>query len=402
MNTLDKKNIIVGITGGIAAYKSADLVRRLREAGAEVRVVMTRAAKEFITPLTLQAVSGHAVHTDLLDPNAEAAMGHIELARWADLIVIAPASADFLAKFTHGLANDLLSTLCLATAAPIVLVPAMNQQMWLNAATQDNIQVLQKRGVHLFGPAEGSQACGEFGPGRMPEPKDILNYIAHFLFPKFLKNKKIIITAGATRENIDPVRYISNRSSGKMGFSLAEAAAIAGAQVTLIAGPTHLNTPHQVKFISVETAEEMYEAVQNHIKNCDLFIGAAAVTDYRVKNSAAKKIKKTKADLKLDLIENPDIIAAVSKFAKKLFLVGFAAETDHLIENAKKKLQDKKLDLVIANQVGDKEQGFESDYNQVVALWKNGQREFPLQTKKQLAFQLIQFIAEQYHAKNST
>lgn len=402
MNTLDKKNIIVGITGGIAAYKSADLVRRLREVGAEVRVVMTRAAKEFITPLTLQAVSGHAVHTDLLDPNAEAAMGHIELARWANLIVIAPASADFLAKFTHGFANDLLSAVCLASAAPVVLVPAMNQQMWLNAATQDNIKILQKRGVHLFGPAEGSQACGEFGPGRMPEPKDILNYITHFLFPKFLKDKKIIITAGATRENIDPVRYISNRSSGKMGFALAEAAAIAGAKVILIAGPTHLDTPNQVQLISVETAEQMFEAVQKNIKSCDLFIGAAAVTDYRVKAPAAKKIKKSKSDLHLDLIENTDILASVSKMTKKPFLIGFAAETENLIANAKKKLQDKKLDLVIANQVGGKDQGFESDTNQVIALWKNGQHEFHLQTKKQLAFKLMHFIAEKYHAKNST
>lgn len=402
MNTLGKKKIIVGVTGGIAAYKIPDLIRRLRERGAEVRVVMTQSAKAFITPLTLQAVSGQIVHTDLLDTAAEAAMGHIELARWADLILIAPTSADFLARYTHGLANDLLSTLCLATTAPVVLVPAMNQQMWLNQATLENVNLLLKRGVHLFGPAEGSQACGEMGPGRMPEPMDILRYISHFLAPKELLNKKIVVTAGATREYIDPVRYITNRSSGKMGFAIAEAAATSGAKVTLITGPAQISTPYNTNRIDIETAEEMLHAVQKEIKNCDIFIACAAVTDYKPKTTAKQKIKKTNKEIDLPLVLNPDILATIAKAKQRPFIVGFAAETEDLIKNAKQKLQEKNLDMIIANSVDKNNQGFESDYNQATVLWKNGQHNFSLATKKQLAFELIQFITEQYAAKNST
>lgn len=398
MDALQNKNILVGVTGGIAAYKSPDLVRRLREVGANVQVVMTPAAKEFITPLTLQAVSGNAVHSDLLDPSAEAAMGHIELARWADLILIAPASADFIARLAHGQANDLLSTLCLATTAKIILAPAMNQQMWLNAATQENIQRLLGRGMDVFGPAEGSQACGEFGPGRMLEPQQLLQYLLHLITPKLFKGERMLITAGSTREAIDPIRYISNRSSGKMGFALAEAASAAGADVVLIAGPTNLPTPYKVLRIDVETGKEMYRAVHSHVENCDLFLAAAAVADYRCKTIAQQKIKRSKDELTLVLTPNPDILASVVKLPKQPFVVGFAAETEKLLINAQKKFDKKQLDLIIANHVGLKEQGFESDYNEVTVLWETGQRSFPLANKKQLAADLMVLIAERYAA----
>ncbi len=400
MDALKNKKILLGVTGGIAAYKSADLVRRLKENGAQVQVVMTPAAKEFITPLTLQAVSGNPVHTDLLDSSAEAAMGHIELARWADIILIAPASADFIARLAHGYANDLLSTVCLATTAKIVVAPAMNQQMWLNAATQENVQRLLGRRMDLFGPTEGSQACGEFGPGRMLEPQQLLQYLAHLLTPKLFKGEHILITAGPTREAIDPIRYISNRSSGKMGFALAEAASAAGAEVTLITGPTNLPSPYKVLRIEVESGKEMYRAVHKHIGNCDLFLAAAAVADYRCQTIAAQKIKKTKEELTLQLSPNPDILASVVNLPKLPFLVGFAAETEKVIANATKKLHGKKLDIIIANKVGTKEQGFESDYNEVTVLWKEGQLKFPLTNKKQLAANLMNLIAEQYYAKN--
>lgn len=401
MDALKDKKILLGITGGIAAYKSADLVRRLRETGAEVHVVMTAAAKEFITPLTLQALSGNPVHLDLLDSTAEAAMGHIQLARWAQMVVIAPASADFIARLAHGHANDLLSTICLATTAKIVVAPAMNQQMWLNAATQENVQRILGRGINVFGPAEGSQACGEFGPGRMLEPQQVLQYLSHLLTPKLFNGERILITAGPTREPIDPIRYISNRSSGKMGFALAETASAAGAEVILISGPTNLVTPYKALRINVETAKEMYQAVHQYVNNCDLFLANAAVADYRCKTIEQQKIKKKKQEMTLHLSQNRDILASVVNLSKQIFVVGFAAETDKVIVNAKKKLQEKSLNLMIANQVGSKEQGFESDYNEVTALWNKGQRKFPLATKKQLALDLMTLIAERYYAENS-
>lgn len=402
MHKLINKKILLGITGGIAAYKSADLVRRLREVGAEVKVVMTSAAKEFITPLTMQAVSANPVYQDLFDPAAEAAMGHIKLARWADLILIAPASADFLARLAQGHANDLLTTLCLATTAPIMLAPAMNQQMWLNLATQTNVKVLNERGIRLLGPAEGDQACGEVGPGRMLEPLQIIAEVSKLWCEPFLLNKKIIITAGPTQEPIDPVRYLSNHSSGKMGFALADAAVANGADVTLISGPVNLATPAHVNRINVQTAAEMYAAVFSVINQCDIFISTAAVADYKIKHASDKKIKKNTATMLLELDKNPDILKEVANLPVRPFVVGFAAETDQLIENAKAKLMDKKLDMIAANWVGTKEQGFGSDDNQLTVLWKNGQQILPLMNKKQLAYELIQLIAEHYYAKNST
>jgi phosphopantothenoylcysteine decarboxylase/phosphopantothenate--cysteine ligase len=393
MNSLNKQRILLGITGGIAAYKSADLVRRLREAGAEVRVVMTRAALEFMTPLTLQAISGYPVHTNLFDTNAEAAMGHIELARWADVILIAPTSTDFMAKLAYGHADDLLSTLCLATTAPIILAPAMNQQMWSNSITQENAQRLIARGMQLIGPAEGSQACGEIGLGRLVEPAEIIDYLANFLAPKLLLNKTVVITAGPTREIIDPVRFISNRSSGKMGYALAEAARNSGATVILVSGPVHLPAPHGIKIMAVQSATEMQQAVLTVIKDCDIFIAAAAVADYRCATPAQQKIKKQETALILTLERNPDILAIVAELPNRPFCVGFAAETENMIENAQIKLRDKKLDMIAANQVGLINSGFDSDQNQLTILWKNGQQVLPLASKKQLAMQLMQLVA---------
>jgi phosphopantothenoylcysteine decarboxylase / phosphopantothenate---cysteine ligase len=393
MNALNSKHILLGVTGGIAAYKSADLVRRLREAGAEVEVVMTDGAQAFITPLTLQAVSGNVVRTTLFDPNAEAAMGHIELARWADVVIVAPASADFMAKLSYGHADDLLSTLCLASTAPLVLAPAMNQQMWINSVTQENVRRLLKRGVKLLGPADGSQACGEIGPGRMVEPLEIINFLDNIFVPKILSGKSVVITAGPTQEMIDPVRYITNKSSGKMGYALAEAAAAAGANVTLISGPVHLTAPHNVRCINVNTAQEMLNAVQKEIKHCNIFIAAAAVADYRCVDIAQQKIKKEKNNLVLQLERNPDILATVAKLAKKPFCVGFAAETENVIAYAKKKFKEKNLDLIIANQVGE-DKGFDSNQNQVTVISAKSEKTFPLMSKKYLAAALIKLITE--------
>lgn len=400
--TSDGKKILLGITGGIAAYKSADLVRRLKEQACDVRVVMTTAAQAFITPLTLQAVSGYPVATDLFDPAAEAAMGHIELARWADQVLIAPASADFIARLAHGHTNDLLSTLCLATTAPIILAPAMNQQMWLHPATQYNVSILQQRGVQLLGPATGSQACGETGPGRMLEPVEIVNLLNPQIRSLLkLKDKKIIITAGPTQEAIDPVRYITNRSSGKMGFALAEAAALAGAAVTLITGPVNLTTPFKVERIDVKTALEMQQAVKNTVDGCDIFIGTAAVADYRCENKANQKIKKNHQDkLVIEFIKNPDILAEVARLTPKPLVIGFAAETENIITNAKNKLDNKKLDLIIANQVGEN-LAFDQDNNQVVVISHDKQEQLPLLSKKLLARELIKLIAKYYETKNS-
>jgi len=393
MPHLAHKQVLLGITGGIAAYKSAELVRRLRDAGATVRVVMTPAACEFITPLTLQALSGQPVHLDLLDPAAEAAMGHIELARWADVVLVAPASADFMARVAAGIADDLLSTLCLATQAPLLFAPAMNQAMWSNAATQQNLKTLASRGVRFAGPAEGAQACGDTGPGRMLEVPDLVSAAIGVFAGGPLTGVRVMLTAGPTREAIDPVRYISNSSSGKMGFALAAAAAEAGANVTLVAGPVSLPTPAGVSRIDVVTAAEMHTAVMTRVADCDVFIGCAAVADYRAADIAPQKIKKTGETLALHLVRNPDIIAAVAAHRPRPFTVGFAAETNDLLVHARQKLERKGLDLVIANDVSRSDIGFGSDHNEVQVVSIRGERAPLAGTKRAVARALIAEIS---------
>ncbi|MGI0119221.1 bifunctional phosphopantothenoylcysteine decarboxylase/phosphopantothenate--cysteine ligase CoaBC [Zooshikella sp. RANM57] len=399
MHQLQSKKIVLGITGGIAAYKSAELVRRLRDAGAEVRVVMSKGAQAFITPLTFQALSGHPVHTELLTPEAEAGMNHIELARWADLVIIAPATANCLSSLAQGRADDLLSTLCLATQAPLCIAPAMNQQMWQHAATQHNLQCLIDRGVRCFGPAQGFQACGEVGPGRMLEAAEIAQLCAEQFSPKTLVGHHVVITAGPTREAIDPVRYISNHSSGKMGFALAQAAIDAGADVTLISGPVQLTTPAGVKRIDVDSAEAMHKAVQEHTVNAAIFIGCAAVADYRPAQVAPQKLKKdptnTDQTMTLTLVRNPDIIASVASKQPKPFVVGFAAETEALEQHAKDKLARKKLDMIIANDVSQSNIGFNSDQNAVTVFTATKRISLEQTTKHALAKQLISLIHEQ-------
>ncbi|MBZ2189071.1 bifunctional phosphopantothenoylcysteine decarboxylase/phosphopantothenate--cysteine ligase CoaBC [Alcanivorax sp. JB21] len=397
MERLVNKRILLGVTGGIAAYKSADLVRRLQDAGAEVRVVMTAGACEFITPLTMQALSGHPVHTDLLDPRAEAAMGHIELARWADLVLIAPASANFMARMAHGHGNDLLTTLCLATGAPIALAPAMNQQMWADTATQKNLLILQEKGVRLFGPGSGSQACGEVGPGRMLEPAEIAQMAAEVFDHDLLTGLHVVINAGPTREAIDPVRYITNQSSGKMGFAIAEAAAEAGARVTLISGPVNLPTPTRVKRTDVIRAEEMFDACLSAVdQGCDIFIATAAVADYRPTVTADHKIKKSTEEIHLTLVKNRDIVASVSAHDRRPFTVGFAAETRDVMTYAQAKLENKKLDMIATNDVSGENVGFNSDNNALTVIWPGGHKVLPLAAKRQIAKQLIELIAIRY------
>ncbi len=401
MHRLNNKRILLGITGGIAAYKSAELVRHIRKAGADVHVVMTPAACEFITPLTLQALSGNPVHTTMLDPKAEAGMGHIELARWADVVLIAPASADFIARMAAGMGNDLLSTICLATKAPIYLAPAMNQGMWLDSATQKNCTTVMERGIKLFGPDEGYQACGDIGPGRMLDPDVILGCLVKYLESGLLAGKKVVITAGPTKEAIDPVRYISNHSSGKMGFALASAAAEAGATVTLIAGPVHLPTPDRVARVNVVTARDMHAAALEHTEGCDLFIGCAAVSDYRPESIAEAKIKKDPNNpeqaLELKLVRNPDVLASVAAKDDRPFMVGFAAETHQVIEYAQNKLKHKNLDLIVANDVSDTTIGFNSDENAVTLVGPDFEEPLPKCSKWQLAGQLIDLIARYYN-----
>ncbi len=401
MNNLLQKRILLGITGGIAAYKSAELVRRLRQQGAEVRVVMTRAACEFITPLTMQALSGREVHTALLNHDAESAMGHIELARWCDVVLVAPASADFLARLAHGQADDLLSTLCLATTAPILIAPAMNQQMWLNPVTQDNSALLQGRGIILLGPAIGDQACGETGPGRMLEPEQLLQHTNKVFETNLLTGLKLMVTAGPTHEAIDPVRYISNRSSGRMGYAVAGAAVEAGAVVTLISGPSVLDPPERVSYVSVTSAQEMHDTVMADVCDSDIFIATAAVADYRCAEIASQKLKKAKTALSLDLEKTPDILAEVAGLQDAPFTVGFAAETELLAQNAVSKLRDKKVDMIAANQVGDG-LGFDSDENALQIFWKEGSAELEQAPKIKLARQLIRVIAERYNEKHTT
>ena len=398
---LVNRQILLGITGGIAAYKAAELLRRLQDCGADVRVVMTPAATEFITPLTLQALSGHPVHTALLDPEAESGMGHIELARWADLLLVAPASADFMARLVQGQGNDLLSTVCLATSAPIVLAPAMNQAMWKNAATQANADLLRQRGVVLWGPAEGVQACGDTGPGRMLEVDDLVVKVASQFDTGLLAGKRVLITAGPTREAIDPVRYISNHSSGKMGFALARACADAGAITTLIAGPVALPSPPRVKRIDVISAQEMFDAVMAHVDKVDIVIAAAAVADYRAVSVSSGKIKKTGADtMSLDLVKNPDIVASVAAVANAPFTVGFAAETESVEQYARDKMQRKRLDMIIANDVSQSDIGFGSEDNAVMVFWPAGVAEYQKMSKTQLAKKLVEKLTELFSKKN--
>lgn len=409
MSFITKKQILIGISGGIAAYKTAELARQLIKNGADVRVCMTKAACEFITPLTLQALTGNPVHTDLLDVDAEAGMGHIELARWADLIMIAPASADFMARITHGHANDLLSTVCLATNAPIHLAPAMNRLMWSNAATQDNAQLLRQRGITLHGPAEGEQACGETGAGRMLEPQELATAIISALkhtdhlstSSKSLAGKTVLLTAGPTREAIDPVRYITNRSSGKMGYALATAAQQMGAKVILVSGPVALEAPTGVERHLVESAKDMHAKTLSLANKADIFIATAAVADYSPAQRAEQKIKKSEEDLSLKLSYNPDILFDVSHQYPKLFSVGFAAETENLVEYAKAKMQRKKLDMIVANQVGNNK-AFDKDTNQVEILLKgngkNSDKEQQIsiseKNKSELAFDIMTIISD--------
>lgn len=394
MALLNHQRILLGITGGIAAYKSAELVRRLKEAGALVRVVMTQAAKSFITPLTLQALSEEPVYEALLDEKAEEAMGHIALARWADWVLVAPASADFIARFAHGHANDLLSTLCLATQAPIMVVPAMNRVMWENVATQANVEILSQRGVCVLGPAAGLQACGEIGLGRMVEPQEIIQALISQNKIDILAGKHVLITAGPTREPIDPVRYITNKSSGKMGYALAQAALAAGAKVTLVSGPVHMVCPSDIQCFKVETAREMLAVVMNELKGVDIFIGAAAVADYHSLQRSVQKMKKSTDTVDLRLVKNVDILAAVAALPNPPFTVGFAAETRDILGGAHAKLVSKKVDMMFANAVGKAGCGFESDDNEVVAVWKDGKQHFPLMSKKRLAKQLIELVAQ--------
>lgn len=394
MSSLSNKRVLLGVTGGIAAYKSAEIVRRLQDAGAEVRVVMTKGAQEFITPLTMQALSGNPVHIDLLDPKAEAAMGHIELSRWADVVLIAPASANFMSKLATGEASDLLSTLCLATHSPIAIAPAMNQGMWQNTSTQKNLIELKGRGVHVLGPASGGQACGDVGLGRMLEASDIALATAQLFSVGTLDGKKVVITAGPTQEAIDPVRYISNHSSGKMGFALAAAAVEAGAKVVLIAGPVQLPSPERLARLNVVSAEQMLAAVQSQISDADIFISAAAVADFRPRQVASEKIKKGADDtMTLCMIKNPDIIATVAAAQPRPFCVGFAAETSNVVVHARQKLQNKNLDMVIANDVADTSIGFNSDDNAVTVVTNHSAQPLSLRSKMQLARDLVALIA---------
>ncbi|MCE0493735.1 bifunctional phosphopantothenoylcysteine decarboxylase/phosphopantothenate--cysteine ligase CoaBC [Vibrio salinus] len=397
MQTLSGKKILLGISGGIAAYKCAELTRRLIERGTEIRVVMTEAAKEFITPLTMQAVSGHQVASSLLDPEAERSMNHIELAKWADLVLLAPATADLIARVAGGLGNDLLSTLVLATEAPVAVAPAMNQQMYKNIATQENLATLIRREFIIWGPGAGEQACGDVGPGRMLEPMELVHHCEEFFQPRLLSGQSILITAGPTQEAIDPVRYISNHSSGKMGFQLAEAAARSGASVTLISGPVNQRTPDGVCRIDVTSATNMHEEVMKLAPEHTIFISCAAVADYRPECISEQKIKKTKDKdaMTIRMIKNPDIVASVASLTEgRPYTVGFAAETQNLEHYARNKLEQKNLDLICANDVSVSGQGFNSDSNALTVYWKNGEHVFPLTSKNQLAMELMSFISE--------
>ncbi len=401
MKLLANKHILLGVTGSIAAYKSAELIRRLRDAGAEVQVVMTQAGAEFITPLTMQALSGRPVYLQHLDTETEAAMGHSSVARWADMVLIAPASADFMARLVQGRADDLLSSICLAHAGIFAVAPAMNRQMWEQASTQANVQILLERGFHLFGPGEGDQACGENGPGRMLEPQQIAEKCATLFHTGLLQGCRVLINAGPTQEAIDPVRYISNYSSGKMGFAIAEAAIEAGALVTLVAGPVALKAPDRVSYVPVRTAAQMREQVLKHIPDHDIFVASAAVADYQVIQVAPQKTKK-QSRLTLELEHTPDILREVTALPQPPFTVGFAAETENVKAYAAAKLKEKALDMIVANEVGRPDKGFDSDNNELLVLWKDGRKTFPLGPKRRLARELIKLIVERYHAKGTS
>lgn len=403
MTAIVNKRILLGITGGIAAYKCAELTRRLTEQGAEVRVVMTQSAQQFITPLTLQAVSGFPVSHSLLDPAAEAGMGHIELAKWADLVLIAPATANFIAKFTAGIADDLLSTLCLATPAPIAIAPAMNQVMYQAPATQANLATLKQRQVTLWGPAVGAQACGDVGPGRMVNPDELVTAIVDYFHeqaqPQLFAGKNIMITAGPTREAIDPVRYISNHSSGKMGYALAQAACLLGANVIIVSGPVALAAPAGCHLVKVISAQEMHAAVMADIHQQDIFIACAAVADYRPETIAEQKIKKTNSDeMIVRMIKNPDIVASVAALENAPFTVGFAAETQDVEHYARDKMQRKNLAMIAANDVAQSGQGFNADDNALTVFWPQGRAQIELASKQTVAAQLLQLIATQFQA----
>ncbi|GAW95050.1 coenzyme A biosynthesis bifunctional protein CoaBC [Colwellia marinimaniae] len=392
---------MLGITGGIAAYKTPELVRRLKDHGADVRVVMTDGAKAFITPLTLQVVSGNHVSDSLLDSQAELAMGHIELAKWADLIVIAPATADIIARIAAGMANDLLATLCLATSAPIAIAPAMNQQMWHAKATQANINTLKQWGLHIWGPGAGEQACGDIGLGRMLEVDELVTLSSDFFADKYLQDQHWVITAGPTREAIDPVRYISNYSSGKMGYAIAHAALRAGAKVTLISGPVNISAPRGCELIEVTSAEQMYQQALTYAPQGTTFIACAAVADYRVADIAKEKIKKDNEHMQLSLVKNQDIVADVAKLANKPFIVGFAAETQNIAHYARGKLKRKNLDLIAANDVAKAGQGFNSDDNALTLYSAFDEIEIPLANKQVIATKLVSLINQHYLAKST-
>ena len=395
MSTLSNKRIIVGVSGGIAAYKSAELVRRLQDAGAEVRVVMTPGAEEFIRPLTLQALSGHPVHADLLDPEAEAGMGHIELARWADLVLIAPATADFIATMVHGRANSLLNAIYLATPVVVAVAPAMNQGMWSHPATTANIELLSQRQVRILGPDNGVQACGAIGPGRMQQPDMLVEQVVACFASQQLSGKKMVITAGPTREAIDPVRYISNHSSGKMGYALAEAAIEAGAEVTLISGPVNLQPPERCTLIPVISAADMHSATMSACANAEILIASAAVADYRPVTVATQKIKKHADAMTLEMEKNPDIVSAAASEYSDLFVVGFAAETQDVESYARGKLERKNLDAIVANDVSRSDVGFNSDNNEAWWISADTSKAFSIRSKTQLARDIVAAIAEQ-------
>lgn len=401
MAALPGRKILVGVSGGIAAYKTAHLIRLLRTAGAEVRVVMTGAAEQFITPMTLQALSGQPVRQSLFDPAHEAAMGHIELARWADLILVAPASADCMARMAAGMADDLLTTICLASEVPIALAPAMNQGMWRNSATVQNVRTLAARGIRLWGPAEGDQACGETGPGRMLEPEQLLQLVGESFSAGAANGLKVLVTAGPTREPIDPVRFLSNRSSGKMGFALASAFCAQGAEVTLVSGPVALATPPGVRRVDVETALEMEAAVIAQVESCDIFVGCAAVADYRPAQVVDQKIKKIAQTRDISLVRNPDILATVAARANPPFTVGFAAETERPVEYAQEKRKVKGVDMIAANLVAAPEGGFERDENALIVLWEGGRRDLPMTDKPHLAQLLVTQVLINYEEKRS-
>ena len=401
MQQLCNRRILLGISGGIAAYKSAELVRLLKRAGADVRVIMTSGAMEFMTPLTMQALSGNPVHHALLDPEAEAGMGHIELAKWADLILIAPASANLLSRLAQGMGNDLLTTVCLATDAPLCLAPAMNQAMWRDPMTQANVARLQKahtKKLTVIGPDAGEQACGDVGPGRMMEPELIVVEVANMFESGALAGVSVVITAGPTREAIDPVRYISNHSSGKMGYALASAARDAGARVTLISGPVNIPAPERVRMVNVTSALDMFNATKSELEHGQVFIASAAVADYRLASVAPQKVKKSTDTLTLELVKNPDIIAMVAAHVPHPFTVGFAAETQDVERYARGKLESKNLDIIIANDVSRSDIGFNSDDNAVSVFWPEGQQRFDTMNKHTLARELIALVADRYNA----